>query len=52
MEIVEKRHFQYKPNFFKIMEDVSSKDFFSINPFFRELFRKFQLCMEIVESVS
>ena len=29
-----KRHFQYKPNFFKIIEGVSSRDTFSIIPFF------------------
>ena len=29
-----KRHFQYKPNFKKIMEGVSSIDTFNIIPFF------------------
>ena len=29
-----KRHFQYKPNFFKIMEGVFSRDTFNIIPFF------------------
>ena len=45
MEIVD----QYKPKFLKIMEGVSSRDTFSINPFSWELFQNFQLYMEIVE---
>ena len=35
MEIVKsEKHFQYKPNFFKIMKGVYSRDTFSIIPFF------------------